>query len=268
METARIGSRRQRAELASIFCRFSGGWFLVSRQERTSTEIDSALRTRLGCEPAGGSIFSVFTREMLLAFGDYPLLSTLLDRSPEQILSLAKKMGPFLSLISYLEFEDEHVRRQAIERVTAMNRELIRGMLERREQLIGSSKEMRRRVYSVTLFSQMYDKIYASVLRLGGTLESLRSLTAEQLTTIIDDVPCFDIECRLAVKLEQQAKKVEENDVFDIAALTAAVPYFDAVVTESFWVNLCKQSGVSSKYSARLFSSLFQVCDWLKRGNA
>jgi len=78
------------------------------------------------------------------------------------------------------------------------------------------------------------------------------------------DVPCFDIECRLAVKLEQQAKKVEGNDVFDISALTAAVPYCDAVVTEAFWVNLCKQSGVSSKYNARLFSSLAQVYDWLK----
>src|SRR5450631_3353404 len=60
-------------------------------------------------------------------------------------------------------------------------------------------------------------------------------------------VPCWDVERCLSVQIEQQwDRELQGNDVYDIAALTAAIPYCDVVVTEKLWAHLCKASGVDA----------------------
>lgn len=56
---------------------------------------------------------------------------------------------------------------------------------------------------------------------------------AEKIVSLIDLVPCWDVELCLAVQVEQQwDRELEGNGTYDVAALTPGIPYCDVVVTE------------------------------------
>jgi len=128
---------------------------------------------------------------------------------------------------------------------------------------------MRFRAYSAQLFLEVQDKIDPVLQQMGKSFEDFRALPDEKIVSLIDLVPCWDIERRLAVQVEQQwDRELQGNDVYDIAALTAALPYCDVVVTEKLWAHLCNACGVASLYNSRVISSIFDIMPLLATGAA
>ena len=123
---------------------------------------------------------------------------------------------------------------------------------------------MRFRAYSAQLFFEVKDKIATALLRMGRTFEDLRALPGEKIASLIDLVPCWDVERCLSVQVEQQwNRELQGNDVYDIAALTAAIPYCDVVVTEKLWTHLCNASGIDVRYNSRVVNSIFDIAPLL-----
>jgi hypothetical protein len=56
---------------------------------------------------------------------------------------------------------------------------------------------------------------------------------------------------------------MEGNDVYDIAALTAAIPYSDHVITERLWAHLCNISGLAERYNVKVISSVMEITEYL-----
>ncbi len=95
---------------------------------------------------------------------------------------------------------------------------------------------------------------------MGKTFADLRALPDEKIASLIDLVPCWDVERCLSVEVEQQwSRELQGNDVYDISAMTAAIPYCDMVVTEKLWAHLSNRCGVAARYNARVVHSLMDV---------
>jgi hypothetical protein len=270
MEAYRIGDSERRLQLASVFAQFSAGWFIASRQARVSHELDAALAALLSAANRGHRpCFDAFARDMFWAFGESSYLSSLLSIPAEHLDRISSCTGPIASLLSYVAFNDEDVRQNAVERMTASNADLMDRIRGRRAAVRCEPADIRFRMYSAQLFLEGQDKIAAALSRIGKSFQDLRALPDEQIAALIELVPCWDVERCLAVQLEQQwTRELEGNDVYDIAALTAAIPYCDVVVTERMWVHLCRVSGVAARYDTTVLSSVLDIGQLVDSGAA
>lgn len=263
METSRIGDPARRIQLAVVLTQFSNGWFLASRQARIAQELEFALAQLLSVEQKRESC--MFSRDMLLAIADYPLLSSLLSRSAAELKRFSAALGPEVSLRSFLAFEDEDSRWNAIQKMTQSNNELLNRIRARRERLSGDTPDLRFRTYSALLFRETQDKLAAALTKLGRTFDDLRRLSDEQIRSLVDSVPCLDVERSLALQLEKQrSRDLQGNDVYDIAFLTGAIPYCQAVVTEKLWVHLSRAAGIDRRYKTIVLSSLSELRRFLE----
>jgi hypothetical protein len=251
-------------QLASVFAAFSGGWFIAGRQARVAYELDAALSRLLSVPNTSDRRFDVFAQNFLWAFGDASHLSTLMSISAERLDRISSSIGPINALISYLGFNDENVRRTAVVRMQASNATLTDGIRKRRALTKSEAGDMRFRAYSAQLFLEVQDKIEAALRNMGKSFADLRALPDEKIASLIDLVPCWDVERCLAVQVEQQwDRELDGNDTYDIAGLTAGIPYCDVMVTERLWAHLCKACGIAAKYNSRVISSVFEIAPLL-----
>lgn len=75
--------------------------------------------------------------------------------------------------------------------------------------------------------------------------------------SIVADVPILNIERELTVRLEDQSRKINENDVRDMGSFTTALPFAELVVAEKQFLNLVRQSGLDKVHNATLMTSIF-----------
>jgi hypothetical protein len=144
------------------------------------------------------------------------------------------------------------------------NMDLTDSIRRRRALTECETSDFRFRAYSAQLFLEMQDKIEVALRRMGKSFDDLRGLPDEQIASLIDLVPCWDVERCLAVQVEQQwDRDLEGNDVYDIAALTAGIPYCDVVVTERLWAHLCKASGLAARYNSAVISAVSDIAPLL-----
>jgi len=261
MEAYRIGDRDRRLQLASVFAAFSGGWFIAGRQARVAYELGAALSKLLSIPNASDrQPFDAFAQNFLWAFGGPEHLSAIMSIAPERLDRISSSIGPIDALLSYVALNDENVRRMAVVRMKDSNAELTDSIRARRALTKSEAGDMRFRAYSAQLFLEVQDKIEVTLRKMGKSFADLWALSDEEIASLIDLVPCWDIERCLAVQVEQQwSRELEGNDTYDIAGLTAGIPYCDVVVTERLWTHLCKASGIAAKYNSRVISSVFQI---------
>lgn len=265
MEAYRIGDRERRLRLASVFAAFSGGWFIASRQARVSHELDAALTKLLSvADTARDNSFDAFAQNFFWAFGEKAYLSGLTSIPAESLDEISSSIGPINALLSYVGLNDESLRRTAVVRMQASNMDLTDSIRRRRALTECETSDLRFRAYSAQLFLEMQDKIEAALRGMGKSFDDLRALPDERIASLIDLVPCWDVERCLAVQVEQQwDRELEGNDVYDIAALTAGIPYCDVVVTEKLWTHLCNVSGVAARYNSEVLASVFDIAPFL-----
>lgn len=265
MEAYRIGDRDRRLQLASVFAAFSGGWFIAGRQARVAYELDAALSKLLSIPNAPDrQPFDAFARDFLWAFGDTAHLSSLMSMAPERLDRVSSSIGPIDALLSYVGLNDENVRRAAVVQMQASNADLTDRLRGRRALTKSEAGDMRFRAYSAQLFLEVQDKIEAALRNMGKSFADLRALPDEKIASLIDLVPCWDVERCLAVQVEQQwDRELDGNDVYDIAGLTAGIPYCDVMVTERLWAHLCKACGIAARYNSRVISSVFEITSLL-----
>ena len=79
------------------------------------------------------------------------------------------------------------------------------------------------------------------------------------MSNLTTDIPVFNVERELAVRLEDQARPISENDLRDMAAFTVALPLADLVVAEKLFINLAKQARLGERYGTNLLTSVSQL---------
>jgi hypothetical protein len=167
------------------------------------------------------------------------------------------RLDPPRALIDYLIFNDESVRLDAIKRYSAGSMELI-GRIERRRKVVsGQPLAFRKRVYGAQLLLDELDFVLATGRKLGLDWQAVGDIGSSLARSIVAQVPILNVERELVVRLEDQKRSVNENDLRDMLSFTTAIPLADVVVAENQFVNLTRQSGLGKSHGTRLITSIF-----------
>ncbi|HNY40863.1 MAG TPA: hypothetical protein PKJ41_10725 [Bryobacteraceae bacterium] len=243
IESHRVGNMEQRQKLAAVFASYSRGWFLASRRTRLQHELDRTVcRLFFPDHTYLDERFDPFARDVFWAFGDYPYLAEATRVSQAVLLRITQSVAPEMLLSSLVGEIDDNVRRNTLGRLTEMSADLIQKMQARRLRLRNEPADMYLRVYSALLLLDDQDHLISALAGRGLSAEHFRSLPADRAAGFVDEVPCWDVERRIAVHVERQwSRDLQQNDIDDVGVLTAAIPYCDVVVTEKLWSHVWGQ---------------------------
>lgn len=94
---------------------------------------------------------------------------------------------------------------------------------------------------------------------MGLDWHTVRDIGSSLIRSIVADIPILNVERELAVRLEDQARGINENDLRDMAAFTTVVPFADLVVAEKQFVNLARQASLDKHQGTTLMTSIFDL---------
>jgi hypothetical protein len=105
------------------------------------------------------------------------------------------------------------------------------------------------------------DFIFRTAKRLGLTWETVQDIGPPLLKSFVNEVPILNVERGLVVRLEDQARTTNENDLRDVASFAAALPLVDILVGEKASVNLARQARFGEKYGVVLLTRVSDLTD-------
>lgn len=162
-------------------------------------------------------------------------------------------------LFGYLTVNDEDMRLEGVRRFTAGSTDLVAGIEARRAIVASETLALRKRAYGARLMIDELDFILATGRRLGLDWNSVRDIGSSLVRSIPADLPILATERELAVRLEDQARPIAENDLRDMSAFTTVLPLADIVVGEKAFVNLARQARLGEAYGTRLLTSIDEL---------
>lgn len=62
----------------------------------------------------------------------------------------------------------------------------------------------------------------------------------------------------MVVRLEDQARDINENDLRDMMSFMTVIPFVDVVVAGKSFVNLARQARLGEAYKTELLTSVFE----------
>ena len=264
MEISKIGNNRQRSQLANLFVKFSNGWFLKNRQSRIEYELQKAVANAFNLSQDKTLHPEPFCRSLLEAFGEIETLAESMEVSPETLKLLNSQLNSKTQTLSFLEFRDEARRRISIHNLTRNLNGLKMRIEKRREMFKDHPSSIRTRAYHASIMIDNQDRLIGALDKIKKTKHDFSGLPYSIIQSLYNHVPCYDVETCLAIQLEQQtSRSLELNDIYDIGALTGAIPYCDVVITENLWVDLASRSGLDKKYDTKLLSRLSPLSEIL-----
>jgi hypothetical protein len=257
IETTRIGNSNKRVQLASLLAELSQGWFLANRSTRLQVEFDCAIAELFGLHAQIPPDPWPLVRGLIPAFGDFSYIASKTDIPTWLMAGVTALVDPREQICSFLAFENEANRRQAVENFSQGVSELVISREQRRSQLASESLDLQSRAYAATQFLEHQVFLKRALAKCDKTLGDLRSLPDELVSSIVDRVPALHIERILAVQLDRQRQRsLNANDGNDLAALCAALPYCRFVVSERLWAHLVQQTGLAANYGTAVLSRL------------
>ena len=177
---------------------------------------------------------------------------------PERVLELMRQ-NPAYGLFAFLTEGDNGVRAEAVRRFSADSAALIEHLEDRRKIAAGETFALRRRAYSARLLIDELECVFLTAKRLDLPWTSVRDIGASLGKSIVADVPVLNVERELVVRLEDQKRSTNENDLRDMSSFTTALPLADILVGEKGFVNLARQAALGEKYGTVLLTSVTEL---------
>lgn len=169
------------------------------------------------------------------------------------------RANPAELLFDYLVLSDDAVRREGVRHYSAGSADLVARIEARRLIAAGETLALRRRAYGAQLIIDEIDFILATGRGLGLDWRDVRDIGSSLLRRLVVDVPMFHVEKELAVRIEDQTRPISENDLRDMSAFTAALPFADFLVAEKPFVNVARQARLGEQYDTTLLTSVFDL---------
>ncbi|WP_133251619.1 hypothetical protein [Zavarzinia aquatilis] len=169
------------------------------------------------------------------------------------------RSDPARALFDYLTASDEHVRLESVRRFSAGSADLVARIEARRAIVASEPLALRKRAYGAQLMIDELDFILATGRKLGLDWNGVRDIGASLVRSIPVDVPILATERELAVRLEDQARPIAENDLRDMSAFATVLPLADIVIGEKTFVNLARQARLGKTYGTRLLTSIDEL---------
>jgi hypothetical protein len=256
-ETHKINDPVRRGHLARVQVTISRGLVFRSRRHIFERLLVRHLSDRLGrqTEPLARDWFlSAFFFE---AAADYSP-STFGCEIPTQVLDFIRR-NPQIALFDYLSASDEAVRLEAVRRYSADSAGLLKAIETRRKLAAAEGFALRRRAYSAQLLIDEVDLVLKVARELNPQWLTVRDLGAQLSKSLVSDIPIMNVERELAVRLEDQARAITENDLRDMISFSVALPLSDVLIAEKPFVALARQARLGDKYQTTLLTDIAQL---------
>lgn len=257
-ETAKINDPQRRLNMARTQALVSGGWVFRGRRRILTETLHNYLAQRFDVvhEP---SVPDWFLSDLWFeAAGEYsPQTNGYMISN--KLLELVRAL-PAKTLFDYLAFGDEAKRIEAVRHFTAQSTELVARIERRRANVASETLALRKRAYGAQLILDELDFVLAIGRSLGQRWGDVRDVGSALVRSIVVDIPVLNVECELAVRLEDQARAITENDIRDMATFAATLPVADVIVAEKQFVNLARQARLDKRYGTKLLTSIFDFC--------
>jgi len=175
----------------------------------------------------------------------------------------AIRADPAFALLHFLVLGDERARSEVVRRNSVASAGLIARIEARRALAAGEPLPMRRRIYGARVMLDELDFVLETGRLLGLAWHSLADLGSSLARNIPAEVPVLRAERELALRLEDQNRRIVENDLRDMAAFTTVLPFADVMVAEKPFVNLARQAHLDQTFGTTLLTSVFDLAERL-----
>lgn len=253
-ETHKVNDPVRREHLARVQATISQGTIFRSRRHILERSLVQHLCIRFGLDVPQQGPDWFLSPLFFEAAADYSAETFGFEISP-RVLEFIRQ-NPAGALFDYLVATDEAVRLEAVRRYSAGSAALIQSIEARRKAASGESFALRRRAYSARLVIDELDFIFGVARRLGLDWSTVREMGPSLTKSFVNDIPIMNVERELAVRLEDQTRRIDENDLRDMLSFTVALPLADVVVAEKQFVGLARQAGLGKKYGKTLLTDL------------
>ncbi len=254
-ETSKINDPVRRANMARAQALISGGRVFRGRRRILGEALAAHIADKLSIPRPAPKKYWFLSDIWFEAADDYLQDTYGFELSP-RVLDFIRR-DPERALLDYLLFNDEEVRLQAVRRYSAGSAELIARIEARRAIAAGETLAMRKRAYSARLIIDELDFILATGRQLGLDWRTVRDVGSSLVRSIAADVPILNAERELAVRLEDQSRDIDENDLRDMASFVTAMPFADLFIAEKQFVNLARQARLGESLGTTLMTSIF-----------
>lgn len=256
-ETAKVNDPVRRTHLASVQSTISRGHVIRSRRRILEETVLRHIADRLSLEVPPLSDGWFLSDLWFEAAGDY---------TPERygfeisgpVLAMIRQ-DPAFALFNFLAEGDDGVRTEAVRRFSTGSAALIAKLETRRRIVAGETFALRRRAYSARLLLDESEFVFTIAKRLKLAWTSVSDIGASLAKSLVADVPPMNVERELVVRLEDQNRALNENDLRDMDAFTTALPLADVLVAEKPFVNLARQARLGEKYGTTLLTAVTEL---------
>lgn len=256
-ETHKINDPIRRGHLARVQATISGGMVFRSRRHIFERLLIRHLSYRLGLGVADLPADWFLTPFFFEAASDYSPAAFGFEISERALAFI--RLNPQAVLFDYLVATDENVRVEAVRRYSAGSADLIKAIEVRRQLAAGESFALRRRAYSARLLIDEMDFILAAARKLNPAWTSMGDLGPSLVKSVVNEIPIMNVERELAVRLEDQKRPIDENDLRDMLSFSVALPLADIFVAEKPFIGLARQAGLGEKYQTRLLTDVTRL---------
>jgi hypothetical protein len=256
-----IPDRRER--LAEVFELYSRGWCFASWSDVCKFEIQQGLLQAFqGTPPARPQVFGrgfMFTASA----GGREIVWK--DRTRESVAFFSAISAQPGALFDLLTTTIEANRRQQKISTAKLSLDNATAAEDLRLRRRDCSREEYRRAQCATSTLEHEKVICEQLGVMQRSIQDFLALGEKRLLQFWSDIPSIDTECELTAYRDRQwSRRVEPNDVRDIAQLAVAVPYCDAVVVEKFWKRAITETGLGKKYKTEVFCDIAELAEYVQ----
>jgi len=256
-ETHKINDPDRRRHLAFVQATLSRGRVFCGRHRRLVAEVTDVLADAYGLarevRPETWFLSDLF----LEAFADYDDPRVGLTISPQLIEAMQN--APHSFLFDYLGYSSDTDRTAAVAEFSTGSQTLLKRMETRRTALLSEKLPMRRRIYGAMLLFEEIERVLTIAQQMGIACATVSELGSSNARRLVREVPILSVELELAVRIENQARGLQENDLRDMQAFCAVMPYANLVVAENQFVNLAVQAKLPEKYKTGVSTDIFAI---------
>jgi hypothetical protein len=253
-ETFKINDPVRREHLAHVQSSISAGWVLRSRRSLFGQTLAQYLAATFSLPVAPLPERWFLSDLWIEAAADYTPEQFGLEIS-NRLLGLMRA-NPAVSLFHYLAGTEEEVRAEGVRRYSASSRNVIAGLEKRRGRAAGETLAVRKRAYGATLLIDEFEFILGVARELGLQWQNVSDIGSSLARKLMVEVPVLDVERELAIRIEDQMRPINENDLRDMTSFTTALPLADVMVAEKAFINMARQAQLGERYQTLLLSSI------------
>jgi len=257
-------SPARRERLAKVLDLYSRGWCYTAWSDICDFEIRQGLAQAFrGAPPARPEVFGrgfMFTASA----GGRDILRK--DHTGEPIAlftALSAQPGALFDLLTTTIEANRKQQKVSTAKLSVDNATAAEELRLRRR---GCSREEYRNAQYATSTLEHESVLVDQLSRMQLSMPDFLALGVDGLLKFWSGVPSIHTECELTRYRDRQwSRKIQPNDVRDLAQLAVAIPYCDVVVVEKFWKRAISETGVGRKFGTQVFSDLSELLPYLQR---